>query len=179
MPRLLISYDLLDPAHTVATRNALYAEFARLGAVQIQKTLWIATTEFSVTYVTAALRVHFGPEDRFLVAGIDDIKSRRGINQVPRLKGSLRSTKRSRRSTPTGSRVSTSMSEKGQYKNRVELLQGTLDMLIFQTLQWISLGDPLRVGFPPYRPSHRGYPADNCPTQEKAQKVDLADEVLS
>jgi PadR family transcriptional regulator PadR len=34
------------------------------------------------------------------------------------------------------SRVSTSMSEKNQYKNRIELLQGTLDMLILQTLQW-------------------------------------------
>src|SRR6266568_4759979 len=29
-----------------------------------------------------------------------------------------------------------SMSEKDQYKNRIELLQGTLDMLILQTLQW-------------------------------------------
>lgn len=28
------------------------------------------------------------------------------------------------------------MSEKNQYKNRIELLQGTLDMLILQTLQW-------------------------------------------
>jgi PadR family transcriptional regulator, regulatory protein PadR len=28
------------------------------------------------------------------------------------------------------------MDEKGQYKNRIELLQGTLDMLILQTLQW-------------------------------------------
>jgi PadR family transcriptional regulator, regulatory protein PadR len=28
------------------------------------------------------------------------------------------------------------MSEKNQYRNRVELLQGTLDMLILQTLQW-------------------------------------------
>jgi hypothetical protein len=28
------------------------------------------------------------------------------------------------------------MSEKDQYKNRIELLQGTLDMLILQTLQW-------------------------------------------
>jgi PadR family transcriptional regulator, regulatory protein PadR len=28
------------------------------------------------------------------------------------------------------------MSEKSQYKNRIELLQGTLDMLILQTLQW-------------------------------------------
>src|SRR5580698_8686357 len=32
--------------------------------------------------------------------------------------------------------MSTSMNEKGQYKNRIELLQGTLDMLILQTLQW-------------------------------------------
>src|SRR5450755_2926826 len=28
------------------------------------------------------------------------------------------------------------MSEKDQYKNRIELLQGTLDMLILKTLQW-------------------------------------------
>jgi len=28
------------------------------------------------------------------------------------------------------------MSERDQYKNRIELLQGTLDMLILQTLQW-------------------------------------------
>ena len=28
------------------------------------------------------------------------------------------------------------MNEKDQYKNRIELLQGTLDMLILQTLQW-------------------------------------------
>jgi PadR family transcriptional regulator PadR len=32
--------------------------------------------------------------------------------------------------------VSTSMNERSQYKNRIELLQGTLDMLILQTLQW-------------------------------------------
>jgi PadR family transcriptional regulator, regulatory protein PadR len=32
--------------------------------------------------------------------------------------------------------VSTAMSGKTHYKNRVELLQGTLDMLILQTLQW-------------------------------------------
>ena len=28
------------------------------------------------------------------------------------------------------------MSEEAPYKNRIELLQGTLDMLILQTLQW-------------------------------------------
>jgi len=28
------------------------------------------------------------------------------------------------------------MAAKGRYKNRVELVQGTLDMLILQTLQW-------------------------------------------
>src|SRR5437879_2987951 len=32
--------------------------------------------------------------------------------------------------------MSTSMNEKGQYKNRIDLVQGTLDMLILQTLQW-------------------------------------------
>src|SRR3984957_2661979 len=42
----------------------------------------------------------------------------------------------SRHSTPNASRVSTSMNERSQYKNRIELLQGTLDMLILQTLQW-------------------------------------------
>ncbi len=33
-------------------------------------------------------------------------------------------------------RVSTVMAEKIPYRNRIELLQGTLDMLILQTLQW-------------------------------------------
>ena len=42
----------------------------------------------------------------------------------------------SRQSTSRGSRVPTPMNEKDQYKNRIELLQGTLDMLILQTLQW-------------------------------------------
>jgi PadR family transcriptional regulator PadR len=32
--------------------------------------------------------------------------------------------------------VSTSMIGRNHYKNRIELLQGTLDMLILQTLQW-------------------------------------------
>src|ERR1700749_969682 len=36
------------------------------------------------------------------------------------------------------SRVSTPMASKSPYKNRIELLQGTLDMLILQTLQWGS-----------------------------------------
>ena len=34
--------------------------------------------------------------------------------------------------------MSTSMADRNQYKNRIELLQGTLDMLILQTLQWGS-----------------------------------------
>src|ERR1700744_3749776 len=68
-------------------------------------------------------------------------------------------SKRCRRSTSGGSRVSTFMSEKNQYKNRIELLQGTLDMLILQTLQWgsqhgygivqalrLRSGDGLQVG---------------------------------
>ena len=29
--------------------------------------------------------------------------------------------------------------EREKYRNRIELLQGTLDMLILQTLQWLSL----------------------------------------
>ena len=49
---------------------------------------------------------------------------------------SLRYTNRRGQSTSSGSRVSTSMGEKEQYKNRIDLLQGTLDMLILQTLQW-------------------------------------------
>ena len=32
--------------------------------------------------------------------------------------------------------MSTSMIGRNRYKNRIELLQGTLDMLILQTLQW-------------------------------------------
>jgi PadR family transcriptional regulator PadR len=35
-----------------------------------------------------------------------------------------------------GSRLSTAMNSKATYRNRVELLQGTLDMLILQSLQW-------------------------------------------
>ena len=32
--------------------------------------------------------------------------------------------------------MSTAMARRNQYRDRVELLQGTLDMLILQTLQW-------------------------------------------
>ena len=32
--------------------------------------------------------------------------------------------------------MSTSMGKRERYKNRIELLQGTLDMLILQTLRW-------------------------------------------
>jgi PadR family transcriptional regulator, regulatory protein PadR len=35
-----------------------------------------------------------------------------------------------------GSRMSTGMQLREPYKNRIELLQGTLDMLILQTLRW-------------------------------------------
>jgi PadR family transcriptional regulator, regulatory protein PadR len=43
------------------------------------------------------------------------------------------------------------MLEKNQYKNRIELLQGTLDMLILKTLQWgpqhgYGIVQALRVG---------------------------------
>src|ERR1700693_2583695 len=34
------------------------------------------------------------------------------------------------------SRVSTAMAARTSYQNRIELLQGTLDMLILRTLQW-------------------------------------------
>src|SRR4029079_18774396 len=33
-------------------------------------------------------------------------------------------------------RLSTSMAKRARYQNRIELLQGTLDLLILQTLQW-------------------------------------------
>jgi hypothetical protein len=36
-----------------------------------------------------------------------------------------------------------------------------------------GLGEPLRVGFPPYCPNQSDYPADNGPTQKKAQLGDL------
>src|SRR5712675_1922141 len=42
------------------------------------------------------------------------------------------------------------MNEKDPYKNRIELLQGTLDMLILQTLQWgpqhgYGIGQAIRI----------------------------------
>ncbi len=85
MQRVLISYDLLEPRHTKANRKELYAELQSLGAVQIQGSVWVASTEMSVTYLTAKLRAYFGPTDLFLVASIDEIKSRQGLNKIPRL----------------------------------------------------------------------------------------------
>jgi PadR family transcriptional regulator, regulatory protein PadR len=41
------------------------------------------------------------------------------------------------RQTPSiGCRLSTSMAESARYQNRIELLQGTLDLIVLQTLQW-------------------------------------------
>jgi hypothetical protein len=85
MQRLLISYDLRGAKRTEANRKALYAEFDSLGAIQIQESLWVVSTEMSVTYVTAKLHVYFSPTDRLLVAQLGDYKSRQGINKLPRL----------------------------------------------------------------------------------------------
>jgi PadR family transcriptional regulator PadR len=54
------------------------------------------------------------------------------------LMAALRAVARGRRSTSfrVSRRESTSMADNKPYRNRVELLQGTLDMLILQTLQW-------------------------------------------
>src|SRR3984957_2440082 len=41
-----------------------------------------------------------------------------------------------RQSTAHGGRLPTSMLRRNRYQNRIELLQGTLDMLIMRTLQW-------------------------------------------
>src|SRR6185503_17073007 len=35
-----------------------------------------------------------------------------------------------------GCRITTSMAKTTRYQNRIELLQGTLDLLVLQTLQW-------------------------------------------
>ena len=85
MQRLLISYEFLGPRRTKADRNALYAELESLGAVHIQDSVWIVRTEMSIAYVIAKLRAYFGPTEPFLVASIDEIKSRQGLNNIPRL----------------------------------------------------------------------------------------------
>ena len=47
--------------------------------------------------------------------------------------------------------MSTSMAKRERYQNRVELVQGTLDMLILQTLRWgaqhgYGIGQAIRAG---------------------------------
>ncbi len=51
-----------------------------------------------------------------------------------------------------GCRLSTAMGKPKRYKNRIELLDGTLDALILQTLRWGSqhgygIGQAIRAGF--------------------------------
>src|SRR5690349_11489507 len=41
-----------------------------------------------------------------------------------------------RHPTSRGCRIPTPMRQKGRHHNQIELLQGTLDLLILQTLQW-------------------------------------------
>ena len=57
--------------------------------------------------------------------------------RVDRDAGPLPSLLNSRQGRPIGGSVSTPMAQQtNTYQNRVELLQGTLDMLILRTLQW-------------------------------------------
>src|SRR5262245_14783168 len=51
----------------------------------------------------------------------------------------------------SSSRISTGMARRERYENRIELLQGTLDMLILQTLRWgpqhgYGIGLAIRAG---------------------------------
>jgi len=85
MPRLLISYDLLEPNRTEANRTAFYDALDALGAVQIQDSVWAIRTEMSVTHLTAELHGYFGPKDRLLIAHAVETLSRRGINKLPRV----------------------------------------------------------------------------------------------
>jgi hypothetical protein len=85
MQRLLISYDFRGVKRTETNRKDIYAELDSLGAVQIQESLWVVSTEMSVTYVTTKLHVHFSPTDRLLVAELGTYKSRQGISKLPRL----------------------------------------------------------------------------------------------
>src|SRR6476661_3785831 len=80
------------------------------------------------------------------------------------------------------------MSERDQYKNRIELLQGTLDMLILQTLQWgpqhgygivqalrLRSGDVLQVETGSLYPALHRLERQNWVQSEWKQKADTTE----
>jgi len=78
-PRLLISYELLEPNRTVANCKELYAELDSLGAKRIQDSLWTVQTELDINSVLRKLQGYFGSTDRLFIACISESMSRNKI----------------------------------------------------------------------------------------------------
>ncbi len=81
-PRLLISYELLEPNRTKTDYERLCFALVSIGAVQVQDSAWTLSTDLSVADVLAIVQGNFGSNDRILVCGVRDIVSRNGIKSI-------------------------------------------------------------------------------------------------
>lgn len=78
-PRLLISYELLEPKRTEANCKELYAALDSLGAKRIQDSLWAVRTELDINSILRRLQGYFGPTDRLFIAHVGENMNRNGI----------------------------------------------------------------------------------------------------